>query len=137
MEIIIIGFVAVLHYFLSVQTEYWVIISVLGFRTYLPLGYMKSPAMYHWTNRILGIALILLGLLDGANLGYTLLIWFVIFFASGKKGRGKAFSAYRETMIELMEWSDDEEERQDFETKSKYSDEEIEQLVDQRMKWGL
>ena len=136
MEIFVIGIIAITHYLLSVQIDYMLTISVLGFKSELYVQYLLRPWIYHWTNRVLGIVLILSGLMNGANVVYTILIWFVIYLASGKNGRIKAYARYREIMIELQDLAENDEERQDYKRYSEFSDKEIEEIADRNMKFS-
>jgi threonine/homoserine/homoserine lactone efflux protein len=135
LEIFVIGIIAIFHYLLSVQIDYMKTISVLGFKSELYVQYLQTPWIYHWTNRVLGIVLILSGLMNGANVVYTILIWFVIYLASGKNGRIKAYARYREIMIELQDLAENDEERQDYRRYSEFSDKEIEEIADRNIKY--
>jgi len=73
--------------------------------------------------------------MNGANVVYTILIWFVIYLASGKNGRIKAYARYREIMIELQDLAENDEERQDYRRYSEFSDKEIEEIADRNIKY--
>ena len=135
MDIIVGGIFAVFHYFLSIQIDYMITISALGFKSECPLRYLTSPGIYHWTNRFLGLALISSALIEDINnIIYTLLVWFVIWLASGKYGKVKAYAKYREIMIDMYEHAEDDDERKTLKRESEMSDKELEEQVDRQIR---
>ena len=137
MGLIIVGILTILHYSLSVRIESWFTISALGFKSECPMRYLQTPGLYHWTNRILGVALILSGLLEDIEIIFTVITWILIWFLSGKNGRKQSFSNYREIMSGMHQYSeDDDEDKEDYEKYSQLTDEELQEMVDRNIKMG-
>ncbi|MCK5000396.1 MAG: hypothetical protein KAS23_12705 [Anaerohalosphaera sp.] len=133
----IIFFVLVILYTLvSAKVDEWITISALGFKMETPEMFLKHPRYYDVIRSALflsAIAVFFAMSTKYAGGGIIALAW----FGAGWVGRKKAFKNYRQIIREMKFHEEDKEQRAKYESELNKTDQELMEMVQTSMKYGL
>ena len=133
----VIFFLLVLLYIVvSIKVEEWITISAIGFKIETPEMFLKHPRAYDVVRSALFIGAIaaFFAMYTRYVGGITLA---VAWLGAGWIGRKKAFNNYRRILREMMDTAENDQERAEYEAASKKTDEELMNIVQMSMKYGI
>lgn len=122
----------------SAKVDEWITISALGFKSETPPMFLRWEGVY-----IVG-RLILWLLAAAVSFAMTFIPWYtglvilvIAWLGAGRVGKKKGFNAYRRILREMMESADTPEQKAEYETESKKSDQDLVRIVKLSMKLGI
>lgn len=136
-EIVLIVLV-VLYALVSAKVDEWITISALGFKTETPLMFLQKPRLYDVVRSVLFLGAI------AASFGMSTIPWYIglgilalVWLGAGWVGRRKAFNNYRKVLREMVEHAETPKEKAEYEAASRKTDQELMDMVQMSMKYGI
>lgn len=134
-EIIFIILVS-LYILVAIKIEEWITISALGFRIETPEMFLTHPEVYDVVRAVLFLlAVVTLFLISIKILSGVILA--VAWIGAGWIGRIKAFNNYRFILREMMSTAENEHERAEYYASSQKTNQELREIVQISMKYGI
>ena len=128
----------VIYTVVAAKVDEWITISALGFRLETPEMFLRSPRRYDVVRAALFIGAIAI------LFGTSAMSWYmgtgilgVAWLGAGWIGRKRAFKIYRRELREIMNETDSAGAKAEFEAALKKSDQELMDMVQRRMKYGV
>lgn len=137
MGILILAGSALLYFLLSSKIDYWTTLAILGFRSESPQAYIDRPSGYNLINILLGILVVALPFFGGVEIYFGVIVWLIVWLASGRVGRNKAYSKYRQIMLEMIDLADHEDEKKQYRSLADKTNEQMAELVKKNIKLGM
>lgn len=113
-EVLFVVF-AILYFTLSIKIDFWITISILGFQSETPVLFIQKPIYYEICRSALFLSAVATLFIISefpwyVGAGFLAFLW----LSSGRRGRNKAFNAYRNIMKEMLEYAETEEEKSQY-----------------------
>jgi hypothetical protein len=128
----------VLYTLVATKVDEWITISALGFKIETPLMFLQKPRFYDVVRSALFLGAI------ATTVGMSTIPWFMglgilalVWLGAGWVGRKKAFKNYRRILLEMVEQAETPKEKAELEAASKKTDQELMDMVQMSMKYGI
>ncbi len=120
----------------SVKVDEWITISALGFKIETPEMFLKHPRYYDIVRSVLFLCAIAMFFAMSTRYvgGVTLVL---AWLGAGWIGRRKAFNNYRRILGEMMDNAENDKERVEYEAALKKTNQELMDMVQMSMKYGI
>ena len=125
-----------LYIVVSIKVDEWITISALGFRMETPEMFLKHPRAYDIVRSALFLCAVAMFFAMSTRYvgGVTLaLAW----LGAGWIGRKKALNSYRRILGEMMDSAENDKEKAEYEAASKKTNQELMDMVQMSMKYGI
>ena len=125
-----------LYIVVSAKVDEWITISALGFKIETPEMFLRYPRAYGVVRSALFLCAIAMFFAMSTRYvgGVTLVL---AWLGAGWIGRRKALRNYRRILGEMMDSAENDEERVEYETALKKTDQELMNMVQMSMKYGI
>lgn len=119
-------FIVLLYFLLAAKIVAWRTLSLFGFDTELPFLYLKHPLRFEAARSALFLFAVVAFFLAPSISGFVAVpLLFASWYTSGQLGRRRAFSKYRSIMREMVEFAENNKERQDYLIEMRKTDKEL------------
>jgi len=128
----------VMYALVSIKVDQWITIAALGFKTETPQMFLEKPRIYDVIRSALFVAAAC------SAFAMTVIPWYVglgilafVWLGASWIGRKNAFNDYRRILREMMEHAETASDRAEYETDSKRTDQELQEIAQRSLKWGI
>lgn len=129
---------AMLYAMVSIKVYEWITISALGFKSETPVMFLQKPLFYDVVRSVLFLGAI------ATSFGMVAIPWYaglailpVVWLVAGSIGKKNAFNKYRQILREMAEIAETPDKQAEYKTGSKKTDQELMDMVQTSMKYGI
>ena len=126
---------AVFYYLLASKVDYWITISLLGFKSECPAAFLRKEEIYHYAVWALFLSATAVGFFSTLPLWAFIAVMIVLWLLSGSRGHASAYKKYREIMYEFKEDADTPEKEAELDREIAKTDQELRDMALERAKW--
>ena len=124
-----------LYIIVSIKVDEWITISALGFKMETPEMFLMNPRVYDIVRSALFLCAV--AAFFAMSIKHVGVILVLAWLGAGWIGRKKAFKNYRRILGEMMDSAENDTERAEYEAASKKTDNELMDMVQMSMKYGI